>query len=535
MYMKKTFNFVKRHVQKIIVEIVAIVFTVLCCILNFTFQYYRNSDDFWNKLEYAESQLSNADFEDPHHHLFSIQSTMLDMGCVAGNKSYYGVAYTATNKNGDLITSSRNVRLMLWTDINYDDFNYYYLDEYFSAAAIDDFLEFQSDLDCPDGDYRNMAVEQSVQKMEGYYDESLHFIPFSITFENTYYDGSYTLINEDAMDDVAKNNIVTYEYSSYNDDFVNVVVFDSTESASQTAWKNLAYNEANPKDIGIRMSGSTETYDYKLYVYADAIGYTLHSSIFIWSCIAIFLVLQVISIVTIAISSYIRKRNRMLAEMKGLFLDAIAHEMKTPIATSVNCIECIRSNVNPDKNDHYLSIINDESLRLNSLLESMLTYTRISESGYRIEKKDISMIKAIRQAASHFSSIIEQKNIEICYDIISDFQIVGDLKLIDMVLDNYLSNATKNCNENGKLKISIDDKSLSVFNEGKHIKNENLDKIWEPLFKEDVSRSEDSSGAEESGSVGMGLAISAEILKHHNLTYGAENSEGGVTFYIRRE
>ena len=104
---------------------------------------------------------------------------------------------------------------------------------------------------------------------------------------------------------------------------------------------------------------------------------------------------------------------------------------------------------------------------------------------------------------------------------------MGDRKLLEMVVDNYISNAFKNCKENGRIIITIDAAHFRVFNEGEHIAREDIQKIWEPLYKADEDRSRND------GSSGMGLAISAGILKLHGLKYGVENVEGGVEFYIK--
>ena len=58
----------------------------------------------------------------------------------------------------------------------------------------------------------------------------------------------------------------------------------------------------------------------------------------------------------------------------------------------------------------------------------------------------------------------------------------------------------------------------------KHIAEDELTKIWEPLYKVDKARKE----AGESS--GMGLAICAGILKLHGFAYSSKNVEGGVEF-----
>ena len=97
-----------------------------------------------------------------------------------------------------------------------------------------------------------------------------------------------------------------------------------------------------------------------------------------------------------------------------------------------------------------------------------------------------------------------------------------------MILDNLISNAVKFVKEEGHVKIILKNGCLSVFNDGEQIPENNLKDIWTPLFKSDSSR------GQKEGS-GMGLAISAEILKQMKLSYIAENVEGGVMFSIYKK
>lgn len=67
---------------------------------------------------------------------------------------------------------------------------------------------------------------------------------------------------------------------------------------------------------------------------------------------------------------------------------------------------------------------------------------------------------------------------------------------------------------------------IRVYNEGDAINPQVIDQIWEPLFVADESRKQTD------GSSGMGLAISADIMKLHNMKYGVKNRRDGVEFHV---
>ena len=111
----------------------------------------------------------------------------------------------------------------------------------------------------------------------------------------------------------------------------------------------------------------------------------------------------------------------------------------------------------------------------------------------------------------------------------------ADAFYIEQVITNYLTNAIKNAEEvNGEKYIKITLKEnmengktrISVFNTGKNIPLEDLNRIWNRFYKRDSSRNR------EQGGTGIGLAFVKAIMNNYDNRYGVENKENGVEFYI---
>lgn len=228
----------------------------------------------------------------------------------------------------------------------------------------------------------------------------------------------------------------------------------------------------------------------------------------------------------IAVYLYVRKKKEALAEMHHTFINAIAHEMKTPAAVLKNTAECLQAGIRPEKTSHYLEIIEQEADHMNELLTSMLTYTRVTDSFYQLQKEDCSLEQLAREISRHSVDIMERKQISLIWDVNCPEIVKCDRKLMEMVLDNLISNAAKFCVEGGVVRISLTGRGISIYNEGMEIPEEEIAHIWEPMYKGDVSRNC------EQGSAGMGLAISEAVLKQHGAEYGVRNVSGGVEFYI---
>ena len=77
------------------------------------------------------------------------------------------------------------------------------------------------------------------------------------------------------------------------------------------------------------------------------------------------------------------------------------------------------------------------------------------------------------------------------------------------------------------IRFTIAPGTVNVYNEGAQIPEDQIKEIWTPMYKGDSSRNETK------GPSGMGLAISAVILKAHRASYGVHNVTRGVEFYFK--
>ena len=113
--------------------------------------------------------------------------------------------------------------------------------------------------------------------------------------------------------------------------------------------------------------------------------------------------------------------------------------------------------------------------------------------------------------------------------------IFADDFYIEQVVTNYFTNAIKNNIEVGgvkKIKISIKKGKeqgkvrVTVFNTGKKIDEENLNRIWTRFYKVDESRDRSKGGT------GIGLALVKAIMTKYKSQYGVTNKKDGVEFYF---
>ena len=115
----------------------------------------------------------------------------------------------------------------------------------------------------------------------------------------------------------------------------------------------------------------------------------------------------------------------------------------------------------------------------------------------------------------------------------------ADEFMIEEVVSNYISNAINHAeptkdNDTGEDRCLIEIKAvtndgkarISVFNTGKPIPDEDVDKIWNKFYKVDKARTRQYGGN------GIGLSIVKAVLDAHNQRFGVNNYDNGVEFWF---
>lgn len=463
----------------------------------------------------------------------------------------YGINFQVYKKNGYTAGSISGRHLScVWRSETEDGFESEWIpmEEYFTEEELSGFYDYFTE----NGNNERGRTGCYIRQMTGVYSYYLDaYIPIEIIFAdyNTA-DEEYVLQNASKMESSAENQFV------YR---VDHVTQDTLEFPGQTETGYFSlYTYMQPDDLYSRASkltessaldivegnidnssleggeslwekqitGNEEIGGYSCAICADTLSMARLSGHLRQVMLPIVLFFQSLAVFVICVYLYIKKKQEKLAAMRDTFINAIAHEMKTPAAVIQNSTECIQAGIHPEKQAHYLQIINHEAGHMNELLNSMLTYTRVTDAVCQIKNERCSLEKISEDVCGHYTDAMERKQISLVWDKNEPEQVLCDIKLMEMVLDNFVSNAVKFCVDGGVIRISISKKNLAIFNEGKGLAEDEIRHIWEPLYRGDESRTF------ESGSSGMGLAISGAILKIHGADFGVKNVPDGVEFYI---
>ena len=232
------------------------------------------------------------------------------------------------------------------------------------------------------------------------------------------------------------------------------------------------------------------------------------------------------AILAMLLVSYTRRKKEERRQLHATFVNAMAHELKTPAAVVRNTAEYLATGAKPEKQDHYINVLMRESEAMDTLLNRMFTYTRVLDGNVDFKPGWTNLSLLTEDALAPYGDLIAEKGMTVNRSLQSAALTYCDPALMSMVIDNLISNAVRYGEPGSRIIIRLSETEFSVWNKAEAFSEEELASVWTPMFVSE-RRAKDS----ETG--GMGLAISAGILKRHGFAYGVSNEDDGVLFRIK--
>ena len=213
----------------------------------------------------------------------------------------------------------------------------------------------------------------------------------------------------------------------------------------------------------------------------------------------------------------------MLEAKKELIL-YVAHELGTPLSRINVAVEIIEEQIEEGKNPSVKTVqdISRNIKEMSVLLKELLDLSRMDTKDYKLDVKSSDMEEILNSVIESFKIMTDRQNITIKIKKEGNFQEVFiDPEKISRVLYNILSNAIKYSPPDSEIEVFLkrenDHFSVSVKDKGQGILKENAEKIFEPFFREDPSRTR------KTGGTGLGLAITHKIITRHGGNIWVEN------------
>jgi signal transduction histidine kinase len=226
------------------------------------------------------------------------------------------------------------------------------------------------------------------------------------------------------------------------------------------------------------------------------------------------------------------EREKAIEEARKNFISNVSHELKTPISLIRGYAEGIRDEViEPQDFEEYLSVIIDESEHMSSMVRELLTLSKLESHHIPTYYVDVDVRDVIQRVMDMFTFEMQKEGVTLLYESAEMPQMLRcDQDMLETMLTNYVSNALDHVEGDKRIEISIEDGesnlAIHVFNTGKAIPEDELDKIWDSFYKIDKARTRAYGGT------GLGLAIVKNMVEIHKGSYGVKNIYGGVDFFV---
>ena len=207
-------------------------------------------------------------------------------------------------------------------------------------------------------------------------------------------------------------------------------------------------------------------------------------------------------------------RFRQAEEMKTTFISVISHELKTPVALIKGYV-CTLMREDADWDSDFvkesLTIIEEESDRLNLLIENLLDATRLQAGGVSLKKSEVDIPAVAKRLATRFQTQTDKHKLTV--DFPDNFpSVFADESRIEQIISNLISNSIKYA-EKGEICISGETRKknviVSVSDEGEGIAPQDMPYIFDRFY-----RSSDAMRTKKGA--GLGLYLAKSIVDAHN-------------------
>lgn len=227
-----------------------------------------------------------------------------------------------------------------------------------------------------------------------------------------------------------------------------------------------------------------------------------------------------------------------LAEaMRRDFVANVSHEIRTPLTVLSGFIETLQTlPLKPAERERYLGLMAQQSQRMQTLVNDLLTLSRLEGSPHPGGNEWVSVSALFAQShqeAQALSALLAPNTHTIRFDNTAACEIAGEQGELYSALSNLVTNAVRYTPAGGSIQVAwhvlADGRGeLIVKDSGPGIAEEHISRLTERFYRIDRSRSR------ETGGTGLGLAIVKHVAQRHNAELHIESQLGqGSRFSIR--
>jgi len=218
-------------------------------------------------------------------------------------------------------------------------------------------------------------------------------------------------------------------------------------------------------------------------------------------------------------------------EMERRLTADVAHELRTPLQAIQATVEAMQDGVMPADEEH-LGIVRDETVRLGRLAGGILELTRLERGSVAFRCSRIDLAGPVRSALDAHVALLETCDVSTSSSIADGLFVNADPDRLVQAVGNLLSNAARYTPAGGRVNVTLRREGnvalVEVADTGIGIAEEDLDRVFSRFWRADSARDRSSGG------LGIGLAVTKEIVERQHGIIGVRRRDGeGTVFSIR--
>lgn len=227
------------------------------------------------------------------------------------------------------------------------------------------------------------------------------------------------------------------------------------------------------------------------------------------------------------------EKEKKVEKAKNELIIAVSHDLRTPLTSIIGYLELLNDDrfLYEDVQKDYLNIAYEKSISLKKIINELFEFTKLNNDIATLEKIPFNIATLVNQIVGEQIPFFKERNIEVAIEsTVQELYCEIDIQKMVRVLENIVKNAEKYSFPNTIFKVSmmeIDNNiKISFENTGENINKDELEKIFEKMYRLDKSRTGETEGS------GLGLAISKKIIELHNGKLWAECNNNTIQFNI---
>ena len=211
-------------------------------------------------------------------------------------------------------------------------------------------------------------------------------------------------------------------------------------------------------------------------------------------------------------------------------LEDISHQLKTPLTSILIILDNLIDNPEMDYQTRveFLHDLKRESIRIQSLIQSILKLSKFDSNTVQFIKQDIYLKQIVDEAIKNTESLADLKNIKINVEGNKKIKLNCDLLWQTEAVTNILKNCIEHSSKNTKIDIKYNNNSvysyITITDYGEGISKEDISHIFERFYRGKNSSNE---------SIGIGLSLSKTIIESNNGIISVESNSDKTTFIIK--